>query len=162
MRTPITKEGHARLTRELENLKSAERPAIIRAIAEARAHGDLKENAEYHSAKDKQGWIEARIKQLEGALASADIIDPAQVGGDGRCIFGAWADLRDEDKDEDAKGATITYRLVGQLEADIEHGQLSSSSPLGRALLGKRAGDEVLVETPDGDKQYTVLAVRYK
>ena len=156
MRTPLTKEGYDRLSAELEHLKTTERPAIIEAIAEARAHGDLSENAEYHSAKEKQGYIEARIKLLESVVSSADIIDPTTIGANGRCIFGAFVDLQNAD------GKTITYRIVGEHEADVNNGMLSSTSPVGQALLGKYADDEVIVNTPSGELEYTVLAVRYE
>lgn len=156
MRNPITKEGFERLTAELEKLKSEERPAIIQAIAEARAHGDLSENAEYHSAKEKQGYIEARIRLLEGVLSAADIFDPVAVGADGRCIFASYVDLRDDD------GKKTTYRLVGQHEADINNGLLSVASPIGRALMGKYGGDSITVQTPGGEMEYEILAVRYE
>lgn len=156
MATPITKEGYARLSAEMEHLKAVERPAIIEAIAAARAHGDLKENAEYHSAKDKQGFIEARIKLLETLLSSADIIDPARLGKDGKCIFGAYVKLADEDGNE------VNYRLVGEFEADIDNGLLSATSPIGRALIGKTAGEVVAIRTPGGEKEYELLEVRYE
>ena len=156
MRNPITQEGFDKLTAELEKLKGVERPAIIQAIADARAHGDLSENAEYHSAKEKQGYIEARIRLLDGVLSTSDIFHPATVGGDGRCLFGSYVDLRGED------GARVTYRLVGQHEADVDKGLLSSASPIGRALIGKYTGDSVAVQTPGGEKVYELLAVRYE
>ena len=155
MSIPITKEGHARLSEELERLRNTERPAIITAIAEARAHGDLSENAEYHSAKEKQGMIEARVKELESVLGAAEIIDPAAVGAGGRCIFGAYVALEDED------GNTVKYRIVGEHESDIEQGLLSSASPIGRALLGKEAGDGVEVRAPGGVREYTVIKISY-
>ena len=155
-RSPITREGHGRLSAELARLKSAERPAIIQAIAEARAHGDLSENAEYHSAKEKQGYIEARIRLLENVLGSSDIFDPASAGGDGRCLFGSYVELIDEN---DKK---VNYRLVGQHEADIDKGLLSSASPIGRALIGKRAGDIINVKTPGGEREYEIISVKYQ
>ena len=156
MATPITKEGYERLCTELEHLKAVERPAVIDAIASARAHGDLKENAEYHSAKEKQGFIETRIKLLDSILSSADIIDPAVVGADGRCIFGAYVKLSDEN------GKKVRYRLVGEFESDLENGLLSTTSPIGKALLGKYAGDDVVVNTPGGEIMYNVLEVSYQ
>ena len=155
MATPITKEGKTRLETELQKLRTAERPAIVAAIAEARAHGDLSENAEYHSAKEKQGMIEARIKELEAVLGSAEVIDPASEGGGGRCIFGAFVALEDED------GNMFRYRIVGEYEADINAGLLSSASPLGRALLGKTKGDSVEVRAPGGVREYLIAAVAY-
>lgn len=155
MGIPITKEGKARLSEELERLRSEERPAIVTAIAEARAHGDLSENAEYHSAKDKQGLMEARIKELESVLGAAEVIDPAAAGGDGRCIFGAFITVEDENEKK------TRYRIVGEYEADLSQGLLSSGSPLGRALLGKKAGDSVEVRTPAGAREYLVVKVDY-
>lgn len=155
MSIPITKEGMARLSEELERLRNTERPAIVAAIAEARAHGDLSENAEYHSAKDKQGMIEARIKELQSVLGAAEIIDPAKMGADGRCIFGAYVVLEDED------GRTVRYRIVGEYESDIDRGLISSASPMGRALLGKQAGDDVEFRAPGGMREYTVAKVSY-
>ena len=155
MKTPITKEGKAELQAELERLTNEARPAAARAVGVARAHGDLSENAEYHAAKEKQGWIEARVRQLESALASCQVIDPAEVGADGRCIFGAHVKLRDED------GREINYRLVGEIEADLDRGLLSTASPTGRALLGKRAGDDVEVPAPGGVVEYELLEVHY-
>lgn len=156
MSIPITKEGHARLSEELERLRNTERPAIVAAIAEARAHGDLSENAEYHSAKEKQGMIEARVKELEAVLGAAEIIDPAAMGAGGRCIFGAFVQLEDED------GNVVNYRIVGEHESDIEQGLISSASPIGRALLGKEEGDEVEVRAPGGMREYTIVKVSYR
>ena len=155
MGIPITKEGKARLSEELERLRSEERPAIVTAIAEARAHGDLSENAEYHSAKDKQGLMEARIKELESVLGAAEVIDPAAAGADGRCIFGAFITVEDENEKK------TRYRIVGEYEADLSQGLLSSASPLGRALLGKKNGDSVEVRTPAGAREYLVVKVDY-
>lgn len=156
MKTPITKEGHARLGAELETLKAKDRPAIIAAIAEARAHGDLSENAEYHSAKERQGFIEARIKLLESVIGGSDIFDPATAGADGRCIFGAWVRVEDDNEKK------IEYRLVSEHEANIAEGLLSVTSPIGRALLGKYAGDSVAVQTPGGEREYEILNIRYQ
>ena len=156
MKTPITKEGKAELQRELERLKNEERPAIARDIGEARAHGDLSENAEYHAAKNKQGLIETRIRELEGVLATCQVIDPAAVGADGRCIFGAYVRLRDGD------GGEICYRLVGECEANVDIGRLSTTSPTGRALIGKYAGEAVSVPAPGGVVEYELLEVRYE
>lgn len=155
MSIPVTKEGHARLSEELERLRNTERPAIVAAIAEARAHGDLSENAEYHSAKEKQGMIEARVKELESVLGAAEIIDPASMGAGGRCIFGAYVVLEDED------GREVRYRIVGEYESDIERGLISSTSPIGRALLGKKEGDDVEVRAPGGMREYVVAKVSY-
>jgi transcription elongation factor GreA len=151
---PITREGFDRLDAELKRLKSVERPEIIAAIAEARAHGDLSENAEYHSAKEKQSFIEGRIKELEGVISLAEVIDTAKLSGPIK--FGATVALVDEDTDEER-----TYRLVGEYEADIERGLLNIKSPLARALIGKGPGDTVEVRTPGGEKGYEVLRVSY-
>ncbi|MGI9307467.1 MAG: transcription elongation factor GreA [Gammaproteobacteria bacterium] len=155
MSIPITKEGSARLHAELERLRNTDRPAIVAAIAEARAHGDLSENAEYHSAKDKQGMIEARVKELESVLGAAEVIDPEALGADGRCIFGAFVMLEDED------GNSLKYRIVGEHESDIEQGLISSTSPIGRALLGKAEGDSVEVRAPGGMREYFIVKVAY-
>ena len=156
MRTPLTKEGKEKLEGELQRLKSKERPAIIRAIATARAHGDLSENAEYTSAKEKQRFIEGRIKKLEIILAAAEVIDPVAIGAGGRCIFGAYVEV------EDAEGKRLSYRLVSRHESNIEEGLMSSDSPVGRALLGKYAGDTTRVEAPGGALEYKVISVRYE
>jgi len=152
---PLTREGHVKLDAELKHLKSVERPAIIKAIAEARAHGDLSENAEYHSAKEKQSFIEGRIKELEGVMSLADVIDTAKLSG--TIKFGALVELVDEDTDEEK-----TYQIVGEYEADIERGRLNIKSPLARALIGKGEGDSVEVRTPGGDRAYEVLKITYK
>jgi len=152
----MTAEGLARLEEELKQLKSEERPAIIRAIAEARAQGDLSENAEYDAAKDKQGFIEGRILELEGKLAAAQIIDPSSLDADGRIVFGATVDLEDEDS-----GARVTYQIVGDDEADLKLGLISVSSPIARALIGKEAGDVAEVQAPGGKRSYEVIEVRY-
>jgi transcription elongation factor GreA len=151
---PMTAGGHAALEVELKQLKSVERPAIIRAIAEAREHGDLSENAEYHSAKEKQSFIEGRIKELEGILSLAEVIDPAKLSG--AIKFGATVTLVDEDTDEER-----TYQIVGEHEASIEKGLLNIRSPIARALIGKEEGDSVEVRTPGGDRAYEVIKVAY-
>ena len=151
---PITRAGADALDAELKRLKSVERPAIIQAIAEAREHGDLSENAEYHSAREKQSFIEGRIKELEGLLSRADVIDPAKLSGPIK--FGATVTIVDEDTDEEK-----TYQIVGEPEADLEKGLLNVKSPIARALIGKEEGDSVEVRTPGGDRSYEVLAVKY-
>jgi transcription elongation factor GreA len=152
---PMTAASYAKLRHELEQLKTIERPAIIRAIAEARAHGDLSENAEYHAAKDRQGWIESRVLELGDKLRRAEIIDVAKLSGD-RVKFGANVVLKDEDSDE-----VVTYQLVGADEADIRSGLLSITSPLARALIGKGADDAVEVDTPNGSKAYSIVSVSF-
>jgi len=151
---PLTKHGQTALNAELKQLKSVERPAIIRAIAEAREHGDLSENAEYHSAKEKQSFIEGRIKEIEGTLSLADVIDTSKMSGNIK--FGAWVTLVDEDSDEEK-----TYQIVGEPEANLESGRLNIKSPLARALIGKDEGDSVEVRTPGGEKSYEVLKIVY-
>ena len=151
---PLTRAGHAALDQELKTLKSVERPAIIKAIAEAREHGDLSENAEYHSAREKQSFIEGRIKELEGILSRAEVIDPAKLSG--AIKFGATVKLVDEDTDEEK-----TYLIVGEPEADIESGRLNIKSPLARALIGKEEGDSVEVRTPGGERSYEVLNIKF-
>ncbi|WP_372602883.1 transcription elongation factor GreA [Actibacterium sp.] len=151
---PMTRAGATALEAELKNLKSVERPAVIKAIAEAREHGDLSENAEYHAAREKQSFIEGRIKEVEGLLSLADVIDPAKLSGSIK--FGATVNLVDEDTDEEK-----TYQIVGEAEADIEKGLLNIRSPLARALIGKEEGDSVEVKTPGGEKSYEVLSIRY-
>jgi len=153
---PLTKRGVEKLKAELQQLKSVERHAAIQAIAEARSHGDLSENAEYDAAKDKQGFVEARIVELEGKLAAAQIIDPANVDADGRVVFGATVDLEDEDS-----GAQVTYQIVGDDEADLKQGLVSISSPIARALIGKEIGDVAEVQAPGGVRSYEVIDVRY-
>jgi len=155
-RVPITKSGHAELEVELKNRKSVERPAIIAAIAEARAHGDLSENAEYHAAKEKQSFNEGRIMELEDVLGRADIIDPVKVGGDS-IKFGATVVLFDVDTDGE-----VSYKIVGEPEADIEKNLISIASPIAKALIGKKADDEVVVTTPRGSKTYEVVSIEYK
>jgi len=151
---PMTQDGFDALNAELKQLKSVERPAIIKAISEAREHGDLSENAEYHSAKEKQSFIEGRIKELEGAISLSDVIDPKKLSGPIK--FGATVTLVDEDTDEEK-----TYQIVGEYEASIEKGLLNVKSPIARALIGKEEGDSVEVRTPGGDKAYEVLKVEF-
>ncbi|CUH61754.1 transcription elongation factor GreA [Thalassobacter stenotrophicus] len=152
---PMTPKGFVALNVELKQLKSVERPAIIRAIAEAREHGDLSENAEYHSAREKQSFIEGRIKELEGTIGLAEVIDPATLSG--AIKFGATVTIVDEETDEEK-----TYQIVGQTEADIENGLLNIKSPIARALIGKEEGDSVEVRTPGGVKDYEILTVAFK
>ena len=151
---PMTRAGAAALDEELKKLKSVERPAIIKAIAEAREHGDLSENAEYHSAREKQSFIEGRIKELEGTLSRADVIDTSKLSGPIK--FGATVTIVDEDTD-----AEKTYQIVGEPEADPERGLLNIKSPIARALIGKEEGDSVEVRTPGGDKSYEILTIKY-
>jgi len=151
---PMTPKGYAALDNELKHLKTEERPAIIKAIAEAREHGDLSENAEYHSAKEKQSFIEGRIKELEGSISLAEVIDPSKLSG--AIKFGATIKLVDEDTEEEK-----TYQIVGEAEASIEKGLLNIKSPLARALIGKEEGDSVEVRTPGGTKDYEVLEIKY-
>ncbi|MEL6550451.1 MAG: transcription elongation factor GreA [Pseudomonadota bacterium] len=151
---PLTRAGYEKLDAELKTLKSVERPAIIAAIAEARELGDLKENAEYHSAREKQGFIEGRIKEIEAVISRADVMDPAKFSG--AVKFGATVELVDEDTDEEK-----TYQIVGEPEADIENGKLNIKSPLARALIGKDEGDSVDVRTPGGAKSYEILSITY-
>ena len=152
---PLTRAGFDKLDAELKQLKSVERPAIIRAISEAREHGDLSENAEYHSAKEKQSFIEGRVKELEGVISLADVIDPSKLSGPIK--FGARVTLVDEDTDQEK-----TYQIVGEYEADIENGKLNIKSPIARALIGKEDGDSVEVRTPGGQKSYEILEIVYK
>lgn len=151
---PMTRRGFDALDAELKQLKTVDRPAIIRDIAEAREHGDLSENAEYHAAREKQGFIEGRIKELEGSLSLAEVIDPSKLNGSIK--FGATVTLVDEDSDEEK-----TYQIVGEVEADIENGLLNMRSPLARALIGKDEGDSVEVKTPGGSRAYEILKIRY-
>ena len=151
---PMTRRGFDALDEELRRLKSVDRPAIIRDIAEAREHGDLSENAEYHAAREKQSFIEGRIKELEGLLSLAEVIDPKKLSGSIK--FGATVAVADEDSGEEK-----TYQIVGETEADIENGLLNIRSPLARALIGKDEGDSVEVKTPGGDRSYEVLSIRY-
>ena len=153
---PITKRGAEKLKAELHQLKTVERPAVIAAIAEARAQGDLSENAEYDAAKDRQGFVEGRIQEIEGKLSAAQIIDPASVDADGRVVFGATVELEDEDS-----GEKVTYQIVGEDEADLKQSKISISSPIARALIGKYAGDEVEVQAPGGVRGYEIMEVKY-
>ena len=155
-RSPMTAKGAERLRAELERLKSQDRPRIIAAIAEARAHGDLRENAEYHAAREQQGFVEGRIKELEAALSYAEIIDVNRLNAGSRIVFGATVDLADEDSGEE-----ITYQIVGDLEADIKRKLISVSSPLARALIGKSEGDSFDFTAANGTKRYEIVAVRY-
>lgn len=155
-KVPLTVAGAEKLKAELHRLKTVERPRVIQAIAEARAHGDLSENAEYHAAKEQQGFVEGRIKEIEGKLGNAQIIDPLTVNAGGRVVFGATLDLFQEDAE-----CEVTYQIVGDDEADITAGKLSISSPIARALIGKEVGDVVEVRVPDGLRQYEILDVRY-
>jgi transcription elongation factor GreA len=151
---PLTRAGYDKLDAELKHLKSVARPEIIRAISEARAHGDLSENAEYHSAKEKQSFIEGRVKELEGAISLAEVIDPTKLSG--TIKFGATVVLVDEETDEEKK-----YQIVGEYEADIENGRLNIKSPLARALIGKDTGDSIEVNTPGGGRSYEILSISY-
>jgi len=155
-KVPLTITGAERLREELQRLKSVERPAIINAIAEARAHGDLSENAEYAAAKERQSFIEGRIAELEGKLSHAMIVNPTLVDADGRCVFGATVDLEDM-----GNGEVVTYQIVGEDEADIKEGKISVTSPIARALIGKSAGDVAEVQAPGGVREYEILDVKY-
>ena len=157
MKTPLTIKGAELLREELARLKTVDRPNVIAAIAEARSHGDLSENAEYDAAKERQGFIEGRIKELEGKLANAQIIDPAALDADGRCVFGATVELEDQDS-----GEQVTYQIVGDDEADVKLGKISVNSPIARALIGKYAGDIATVQAPGGAREYEILDVRYE
>jgi transcription elongation factor GreA len=155
-KTPMTKRGAELLREELHRLKTVERPANSAAIADARAHGDLSENAEYHAARERAGFIEGRISELEAKLANAQVIDPKLVEAEGRCIFGATVDVQDEN------GESSTWQIVGEDEADIKEGRISVISPIARALIGKEAGESVEVQTPGGLKRYEIVDVRYE
>ena len=154
---PLTVKGAEKLRAELHKLKTVERPAVIQAIAEARSHGDLSENAEYDAAKERQGFIEGRIADLEGKLSNAQLIDPTTLDAGGRVVFGATVELEDVDS-----GDTVKYQVVGDDEADIKQGQISVSSPIARALIGKSVGDTVDVQAPGGIRQYEILDVLYQ
>ncbi|WP_233842484.1 transcription elongation factor GreA [Dyella sp. 2HG41-7] len=156
-RAPITKVGSERLRGELERLKFVERPKIIAAIAEARAHGDLKENAEYHAAREQQSFIEGRIAELEAALSTAEVIDVSRLSAGNKVVFGATVDLEDEDS-----GESVTYQIVGDLEADIKQRLIAVSSPIARALIGKSAGDSFEFKAPNGVKRYEITGVSYQ
>ncbi len=153
---PLTKRGADQLRDELQRLKSVERPSVINSIAEARAQGDLSENAEYDAAKEKQGFIEGRIAEIESKLAAAQVIDPSALDAEGRVVFAATVDLEDLDS-----GDKVTYQIVGDDEADIDHGLISVSSPIARALIGKTEGDVAAVQAPSGVREYEVISVRY-
>lgn len=153
---PITTRGAQLLKEELHRLKTVERHAVVQAIAEARAQGDLSENAEYEAAKDKQGFIEGRIQEIEGKLAAAQVIDPSSLNAGGKVVFGATVDL-----EEESSGAAVTYQIVGDDEADLKHGRISISSPIARALIGKEIGAVADVQAPGGVKSYEIVDVRY-
>ncbi|MEJ5989229.1 transcription elongation factor GreA [Ramlibacter sp. PS3R-8] len=153
---PITTRGAEKLKAELHRLKTVDRPGVIQAIAEARAQGDLSENAEYEAAKDRQGFIEGRIQEIEGKLAAAQIIDPTTVDAGGRVVFGATVEL-----EEETSGEKVRYQIVGEDEADLKQGLINVSSPIGRALIGKEEGDVAVVEAPGGTKRYEIVAVHY-
>jgi len=155
-KVPLTTHGAELLRAELHNLKTVERPDVIAAIAEARSHGDLSENAEYDAAKERQSFVEGRIAEVEFKLSNAQIIDPRQLDAEGRCVFGATVDLEDLES-----GETVTYQIVGDDEADIKQGKISISSPIARALIGKFAGDVAEVQAPGGVREYEVLDVKY-
>jgi len=154
-KTPLTVKGAEMLRTELHELKTVQRPAIITAIAEARSHGDLSENAEYAAAKERQSFIEGRIAEVESKVSNAQIIDPSMMDTDGRCVFGATVDL------EEVGGAAVTYQIVGDDEADIKLGKISISSPIARALIGKYAGDMAEVQAPSGVREYEIIDIRY-
>ena len=156
MIAPLTTGGAKRLRDELEHLKSVKRPAVINAIAEARAHGDLKENAEYHAAREQQGFIECRIQQLEGELTHADIIDVTKLDVGDKVVFGAKVTIADVETDEEQR-----YQIVGDLEADIKLGLIAISSPVARALIGKHEGDTIAIEAPAGTREYEIISVKY-
>ena len=153
---PITKRGAESLKAELHKLKTVDRPWVINAIAEARAQGDLSENAEYESAKDRQGFIEGRIQEVEGKLSAAQVIDPSELDAGGRVVFGATVELEDEDT-----GDRVKYQIVGEDEADLKKGWINISSPIARALIGKEEGDTAVVQAPGGEKAYEIVAVAY-
>jgi len=156
-KTPMTVRGAEKLRQELARLKQVERPRVIQAIAEARAHGDLRENAEYAAAKEQQGFIEGRIREIEAKLANAQIIDVRQINANGKVVFGATVELIDEETGEE-----VTYQIVGEDEADIGEGLISVNSPIARALIGREEGDVVTVKAPAGERRYEIVAVRYE
>jgi transcription elongation factor GreA len=156
-KVPLTVRGAEKLRAELQQLKTVDRPRIIQAIAEARAHGDLKENAEYHAAREQQSFAEGRIKEIEGKLSHAQVIDVTKLEPNGKVVFGATLDLADEES-----GDEVTYQIVGEDEADIKHGRISVNSPIARALIGKQEGDVASVQTPGGAKNFEIVAVRYE
>ena len=155
-KVPLTLRGAEMLKAELQKLKSEDRPRVVAAIAEARAHGDLKENAEYHAAREQQGFIEGRIKDIEAKLSNAQVIDVTKLNAAGKVVFGATVELADEDSGEE-----VTYQIVGEDEADIKHGRISVSSPIARALIGKEEGDVAVVQAPGGTREYEIMVVRY-
>jgi transcription elongation factor GreA len=155
-KTPLTVTGAEKLRAELHQLKTVDRPRVIAAIQEARSHGDLSENAEYDAAKERQGFIEGRIAEVESKLANAEIIDPAHIDADGRCVFGATVELEDADS-----GEVVSYQIVGEDEADIKSGKISITSPIARALIGKSSGDTAEVQAPGGVRSYEILDVKY-
>lgn len=156
-KSPVTAAGAEKLREQLNHMKTVERPKIIEAIAEARAHGDLSENAEYHAAKEQQSFLEGRIKEIESYLADAQVIDIKNVNANGKVVFGSTVDLLNVEKDQE-----VTYQVVGEMEADIESGQISVTSPIARALIGKNEGDVVNVQAPSGEIEYEILEVRYE
>ena len=156
-KVPLTVTGAEKLRAELHRLKTIERPSVIAAIAEARSHGDLSENAEYDAAKERQGFVEGRIQEVEGKLSNAQVIDPKLLDADGRCVFGATVEIEDQDS-----GNSVTYQIVGEDEADIKVGKVSVSSPMARALIGKYAGDIAQVQAPGGIREYEIIDVRYE
>jgi transcription elongation factor GreA len=155
-KVPMTASGHQAMLEEIKHLKAVERPRIIKAITEARAHGDLSENAEYHAAKDQQGWIEARVAELEDKVSRAEVIDVTKLSGD-TVKFGAFVTLIDEDSEDQS-----VYQIVGEFEADVKKGKISVTSPIARAIIGKKKGDSVEVMTPGGGKSYEIIKIRYK
>jgi transcription elongation factor GreA len=155
-KTPLTVTGAGKLRAELHQLKTVDRPQVIAAIQEARSHGDLSENAEYDAAKERQSFIEGRIAEIENKLANAEIIDPAHIDADGRCVFGATVQLEDADS-----GEVVSYQIVGEDEADIKSGKISITSPIARALIGKSSGDTAEVQAPGGVRSYEILDVKY-
>ena len=156
-KVPLTVAGAERLREELHRLKTVDRPSVIAAIAEARSHGDLSENAEYDAAKERQGFVEGRIQEVEGKLSNAQVIDPKLLDADGRCVFGATVEIEDQDS-----GDSATYQIVGEDEADIKVGKVSVSSPMARALIGKYAGDIAQVQAPGGVREFEIIDVRYE
>ena len=156
-KTPMTAQGAEALRNELNTLKTVKRPAVIAAIAEARAHGDLKENAEYHAAREQQGFIEGRLKEIEAKLSHAQIIDITTLSAGGKVVFGATVELLDMDTNE-----TVTYQIVGEDEADIKNGKLSVGSPIARALIGKMQDDEASIDVPGGTREFAIMSVRYE
>ncbi len=156
-KVPLTVTGAEKLREELHRLKTVDRPSVVAAIAEARSHGDLSENAEYDAAKERQGFIEGRIQEVEGKLSNAQIIDPKLLDADGRCVFGATVEMEDQDS-----GDSVTYQIVGEDEADIKNGKISVNSPVARALIGKYAGDIAQVQAPGGIREYEIIDVRYE